>query len=81
MQSGPTLAARSYRCRRLTGVIWPDGFRAVPSIGGSIPCDASGALVARTGEIVRIEAVPLAPGGPLLVCGSALGLGFREGVP
>ncbi len=50
-------------------IIWPHGYSGLPSIGGAILYDASGQLVAYTGEIVRIHGVLPAANGGLFACG------------
>lgn len=62
-----------------TPVIWPVGYRANPSIGGSNLYEASGQLVARTGDRVLLHAVQLEAGGPLLVCGIVERMPFDDG--
>lgn len=57
-------------------VVWPHGYSASPSVGGSNLYDASGDLVARTGELVRIEATQPVPGGPWVVCGGVIRIPF-----
>jgi hypothetical protein len=60
-----------------TAVTWPYGWTAGPSIGGSNLMDPTGNTVARTGDIVRIEASALG-GGSWLVCGQVVRVSFDE---
>ena len=54
-------------------IVWPQGWSASPSIGGSLLVDPSGNVVARTGDIVRVDAIGIEPG-TWLVCGNVVGL-------
>lgn len=60
-----------------SAVTWPYGWTAAPSIGGSNLIDPSGNTVARTGDIVRIEASALGSGS-WLVCGRVVRVSFDE---
>lgn len=76
--TGLGLLDQSGRVR--TPVVWPTGYRANPSIGSSILFDASGQLVAYTGERVAIQATTPGPAGPLVVCGTVRRIPFDGSV-
>ena len=57
----------------VAAIVWPQGWSASPSIAGSLLVDPSGNVVARTGDIVRVDAIGIEPG-TWLVCGNVVGL-------
>ncbi|HUG30039.1 MAG TPA: hypothetical protein VMQ65_05970 [Candidatus Limnocylindria bacterium] len=57
------------RSGRQIHVIWPPGYTAGPSIGGTNLFRAPGMLLARSGEILRIGGLVAAGDGRLRACG------------
>ena len=54
---------------RPTAITWPPGYTASGSIGGSLLKDDVGDVVARTGDVIRLDGVLEDGHGGLLACG------------